>query len=198
LGAAVANPASANFSYSYSTDGTNFTYFRPIKSVENHKDWYDWTVATKEPNVPFVLADGEEHVYLHNNIGPSATQGVTVGVILDSGAATSSGTARLNFAGLPVAALEYFRDEPGEPGTHITATLTATHDFQWGSPFGVGGQALNQADGIALRRLESNGEWEITLDLTNLNGLSTFALYEGPSETIPTTGESHLKKAFAD
>lgn len=182
----TANPASASYSYSYSTDGINFTFFSPIKAQVNHKIWYDYSLVTKEPNVPFALTDGDVHVYLHNNVGPGNPQGVTLGVILDSGAPTSSGTARLNFAGLPAATLNYFLDEPGEPGTHTTAPPVATHDFQWGPTYAVGGNATNQADGIVLRRLEQNGEWEITLTLSTLNGLSSFGLYEGPSETTPT------------
>ena len=55
-----------------------------------------------------------------------------MGVILDSGAPTSSGTARLNFAGLPAATLNYFLDEPGELRRSQTQRQAIRRDSQAG------------------------------------------------------------------
>ena len=151
----------------------SFTNFETIGTPEKGIDFYNRTAATGyDPEPPFALTPNRAHVYVHEN---TLTEYYSLQLILDAATTNTSGTARVSFNGLPLPAQVWLLDDPGEGGTHVTTPPTAVHDFTW---------AMNRADGIVWRDLF--GQWTISIDFSNVVGLDSIALYDGPSDTSPT------------
>lgn len=162
MGLALGGHAKAmSLDFVFDTGGAD-TAFDPLSSAQTGAQFYNYSGS--EATVPFALTTDRAHVFLHRN---TSNNDISLGVILDSDlGGGGGGNARLTFGGLPGGTTVLVLDDPTDAGTHTTTPPTAVHDFIWSNGF---------TDGIVLGNFTS--PFEITLDLSNLSGISSWAFY---------------------